>query len=326
MEGKGMKHIYIHCPLLPSSDYRLTLERLCGDTVRDITVHTYFAQTPDARDIEALVETQKAFGLERLTRFRNYAVFTALPRLSRSLCKALRKHSFTLDLQAERSWAPKLVSIAKKLEKSAIAYRITLDEQDDQPGAYRVFAELGLHIHFTDPQYTAQSPAQFDRWLYAPKAQGINTYCDIINMLVLQTHSPNCRHASCFGTTFRVDEELKVYLCPFHIEQRTLLGSLREAENLNALLDSPVVAQVLMDAVEKRQRCSGSCEAFPLCQGGCPLESEPREGCREYGITAQHIRQRLLEVYREGKLEQVNYIVKNAILNALAFGTAFFNQ
>ena len=36
--------------------------------------------------------------------------------------------------------------------------------------------------------------------------------------------------------------------------------------------------------------------------------------------------QRLLETYRDGKLGQVNYIVKNAILNAFAFGPAFFNQ
>ena len=145
-------------------------------------------------------------------------------------------------------------------------------------------------------------------------------------MLVMQTHSPNCRHASCFGSTFHVDEQLRVYLCPVHPDARTRLGSLKDADTLEALLQCDAVARLLPAAVEKRQHCADHCQAFPYCQGGCPLETQAGNDCAYYSATVERIRQRLLEVYHDGKLRQVNYIVKNAILNALAFGTAFFNR
>lgn len=320
-----MKHIYIHTAHLSAADYRSVLDRLCPDSVRDITVHTHFPATVTEKDIEALVEVQKAFSEDRSLRFRNYGVFTQLPRFSKALLKALHKHSFFLELQVGTDMAASLVDTAKRLEKAGLGYRLQVNEPADQQAAYRLFAVHGLHISFTNPRYTAQCPDLFDKWLYDPAAQGVNTFTDIIHMLVMQTHSPNCRHASCFGTTFYVDERLDVYLCPVCPDQRTKLGSLKEAENLEALLNCDTVARLLPPAVQKRERCAAGCKSFGYCQGGCPLETENDE-CVHYAATVERIRQRLLEIYRDGNVRQVNYIVKNAILNALAFGTAFFNQ
>lgn len=319
-----MKNIFIHCPFLPTEDYLLMLERLCPNSVRNITVHMDFPARTTPKHIESVVQAQKDFSKGRKVRFQNRAVFARLPRFTKQLCRALRKNGFSVELQVEKNQATKLARIAKKAEKSGINYRICLDETQDQMAAYRLFAARGLHICFTDPQYTAQTADWFDQWLYDPAAQGINTFCDIINMLVMQTRSPNCRHASCFGNVFRVDEQLDVYLCPLHPDERTILGSLRTTESLDALLSCPTVAALLPEVIEKRRRCGAECAAFLHCQGGCPLEEQPY--CAYYGETVERVRQRLLEVYHEGKLHQVNYIVKNAILNALAFGTAFFNR
>lgn len=316
-----MKHIYIHTAHLPAADYRRVLAQLCPETIRDITVHTHFPATVSAKDIEALVEVQKAFSEDRSLRFRNFAVFRSLPRFSGALIKALRKHSFFLVLQVQTHMAPALVKVAKRLEKAGLGYRLQVDTED-QLAAYRQFAAHGLHISFTDPKYTARCPELFDRWLCDPAAQGVSTFTDIIHMLVLQTRSPNCQHASCFGTTFYVDEALDVYLCPNHPDQRTKLGALTE---LQALLNCDAVARLLPPIIGKRERCTQSCKSFGYCQGGCPL-AEDSTDCIHYAATVEHIRQRLLEVYRDGNVRQVNYIVKNAILNALAFGTAFFNQ
>lgn len=321
-----MKHIYIHCPYLSDADYRLTLERLSPDSVKNLTIHTHLPRQTTARHIESLVEVQKAFRPERGIRFRNYAVFSQLPRFSKSLCRILRKYGFTLELQVQKNQVSQLVKIAKKLEKAGLAYKLWLEETQDQPGAYRLFADHGLHVCFTNPQYNAQSADWFDQWLYDPAAQGVNTFSDIINMLLLHAPSPNCRHASCFGSTFRVDQALDVYLCPFHTDDRTKLGSLKDCADLNALLSCETVAKLLPTAVQKRQRCSAHCPGFAYCQGGCLLETDSEADCACYCETVERIRQRLGEVYRDGKLKQVNNIVKNAILNAMAFGTAFFNR
>lgn len=319
-----MNHIYIHCPLLPEEDYRQVLERLCPEFVHNLTVYLHLPMNVTHQDIERVVEVQKAFSENRTVRFQNYGIFEQLPRFGRALCKALRKHSFLLDMRVKPDQAPALVKLAKKLEKKGIAYKFSVEETENQMEIYRRFASCGMHTYFTDPQYTVESPELFDRWLYDPASQGINTFCDIINVLVLQTHSPNCRHASCFGNTFYVDEKLEVFLCPLHRDERTHMGSLRENGSLETLLSCEAVAHLLPAVVQKRQKCADNCDAFASCQGGCPLTREEKD-CTCYGTTVEHIRQRLLEVYRDGKVGQVNYIVKNAILNALAFGTAFFS-
>ena len=320
-----MNHIYIHCPHLPDEQYRLVLDRLCPETVRNITVYTQFAPDVAPEQIEAMVQVQKDFAQHKPIRFQNHAVFAQLPRFRKALRKVLIKNNFIVELQVQKEQAPQLVKIVQRLEKSAIIHRICLDERQDQEGAYRLFATQGLHLCFDNPIYTAQTPELFDKWLYDPAARGVNTFTDIIHMLTLQSRSPNCRHASCFGSVFRVDEALNVYLCPYCVDDRTRLGSLQQADSLNELLNCQAVADLLPDVVQKRQHCSESCAGFAHCQGGCPLEALSADECRHYTATVDRIRQRLLEVYREGKLAQVNYIVKNAILNALAFGTAFFN-
>ena len=320
-----MKHIYIHCQYTSAEQYQKVLEKLCPATVRDITVTIHFPQDVSARQIEGVVEAQKAFSQTRKVRFRNYAFFAQMPRLSRQLRKALRKNAFALEFQVQQSQVAALVRLARCLEKDNLAYKFTLWESADQQADYQLFASHGLPLCFAQPQYTAESPAQFDRWLTDPAAQGVNTFCDIINMLVMQSHSPNCRHASCFGTTFYVDAQQNVYLCPFHADARTCLGSLNEAENLEKLLNCQAVAQLLPAVVQKRQGCADGCQAFAWCQGGCMLETETGSECTHYGATVEHICRRLLEVYRGNDLSKVNSVVKNAILNALAFGTAFFN-
>ncbi|MBQ4066053.1 MAG: hypothetical protein IJD22_00280, partial [Clostridia bacterium] len=279
------------------------------------------------KHIEGLVQVQRAFSEKRTVRFRNYAVFEAPPRFGRGLRRALRKNGFSVEIWVNADNPETAVKPVRRLERAGIATKICVDEKKDQRGVYVHFSALGLPVTFSDPHYTAESPDEFDRWLCAPRAIGINTYCDIINMLVMQTYSPNCRHASCFGSTFYVDGELRAYLCPYCRDERTLLGSLREAAGVEELLCSPAVAELLPGAIQRRESCtSKGCKSFPYCQGGCPLEQVGEGECAHYGATVERIALRLREVYREGKLSQVNNVVKNAILNALAFGTAFFDE
>lgn len=316
-----MKSVYIHCPLLPADSYHAVLENLCRPPVRNVTVYTYADQVSE-KQLNAFIEAQKAFGLAQPVRFRNILVLTGIPRFSWAVRRLLLKNNFFLRLQVQPEQAGKLVKPVAKLNKKGLQTQLWVNETEDQQAVYRHFSNLGLSLNLDHPRYGAGTADWFSRWLYDPNAQGINTFCDIISLLTLDVHSPNCRYASCFGTTFRVDEQLQVYLCPHHMDERTCLGPLTER---NQLLQGDNLVQLLTGAIQKRNRCSGSCDGFSLCQGGCPLELETGDECRHYIATADRIRESLLDVYRSGKLGQVNPIVKNAILNALAFGTAFFN-
>lgn len=321
MEGKAMKSIYIHCPLLPEAEYRNILERLCPATVQNVTVYAY-ADGVQSKQLNALVDTQKNFSLQRPIRFRNILVLTHPPRLTKALRRALVKNNFILHLQTTLEQAPKLNNRIQILTKYDIHSKLWVDETVDQQEAYRCFRSLGLPLNLTRPCYTADTPDWFSQWLYDPTAQGINTFCDIITMLTLDTHSPNCRYASCFGTTFRVDAQQQVYLCPVHMDTRTCLGQLTDVDTL---LQCDAVEKLLSTAIAKRQLCAETCHGFTSCQGGCPLEQDTDSQCAHYIATVDRIREALLDVYHNGKLDQVNNVVKNAILNALAFGTAFFN-
>lgn len=316
-----MKSIYIHCPLLPADSYHAVLEKLCLPPVRNVTVYTY-ADRVSEKQLDAFIEAQKAFGLAHPVRFRNILVLTGIPRFSWAVRRLLLKNNFFLRLQVLPEQGKKLVKPVARLNQKGIQTQLWVDENQDQQALYRHFSSLGLSINLDRPRYDAGTADWFSRWLYDPNAQGINTFCDIISLLTLDVHSPNCRYASCFGTTFRVDEQLQVYLCPHHMDERTCLGTLTERDRL---LQGENLVQLLTGAIQKRNHCSSHCDGFAVCQGGCPLEPEAGDECCHYIATVNRIREALLDVYHNGKLGQVNPIVKNAILNALAFGSAFFN-
>lgn len=316
-----MKSIYIHCPLLTDADYLAVLTRLCPESVRNITVYVY-AEQVEPGQIKALVEVQKQFSEDRSVRFRNILVLSRMPAFHRSLRRVLVKNNFLVHLQVTAGEAPQAAKTVAKLTKHGIHSKLWVDAPEDQKRIYDTFAALGLPVNLQRPRYTEDTPRWFDQWLHDPNAQGINTFCDIITMLTMDTYSPNCRYASCFGTTFRVDADLQVYLCPHHMDRRTHLGKLTDLEQL---LQCETVAQLLTEAIEKREHCAANCRCFASCQGGCLLEEVRDSECAHYIATVDRIRAALLDVYRSNDLGQVNNVVKNAILNALAFGTAFFN-
>ena len=316
-----MKSIYLHCPLLPAADYTTVLETLCPQPVRNVTVYTY-ADRISIRRINELIEAQKAFGMEKNVRFRNILVLFRIPCFTPMLRRCLIKNSISLDLQITAQQAKKLVKPMQKLSRSGIQTKLWVAETEDQPALYRHFAQLGLPVHLQRPQYTAETADWFSAWLFDPNAQGINTFCDIITALTLDTHSPNCRYASCLGTTYYVDDRLQVYLCPHHRDQRTYLGSLVPQDQL---LQQDAFIRLLTDAVTKRSHCTANCDGFAFCQGGCMLDDHSAPECDHYLATVRRIREALLDVYHNRKLHLVNPVVKSAILNALAFGTAFFN-
>lgn len=319
-----MKSVYIHCPCLKDEDYSLVLQRLCPETVRNITVYTRLPAGIKPKQLEQLVQVQKDFSQDRRVRFRNYGIFPAGSRFPKAMRRVLHKNGIAVELVVLPEKTAGLAAKVRRLEKTGIPCRLRVAQTEDQWAVYEQFARLGLPVCFEDPRYDAQTPERFDRWLCDPNAQGVNIFTDILTMLTLKTYSPNCRHGSCFGSTFSVDEHLDVYLCPNSMTEKTRLGNLRQTENRDALFAGPAVEQFLPGAVEKRRTCAQSCGSFPYCQGGCLLE--PDRDCAGYRATVEYIRQRLPELYRSQNLAQVNPVVKNAILNALAFGTAFFKQ
>lgn len=317
-----MNSVYIHCPSLPAEDYRAVLENLCPQTVRNATVHIH-AEHITCAQLKQLMNVQRDFGLQQPVRFRNVLVLSGIPRITHRLRRLLQKHSISLSLQVNTQQLSKGASRIRALAKHRISCKLWSDETDDQIAVYHHFRQLGFPLNLQHPRYTAETPVFFSHWLYDPAAQGINTFCDIITMLTMDTHSPNCRHASCFGTTFCVDTQLQVYLCPWHMDEKTHLGPL---DTPDKLLQQNAVAQLLPQVIQKRNNCTNHCQHFSYCQSGCPLQKDFDSECAHYISTVDCIRKSLLEVYRSGDLQKVNPIVKNAILDAIAFGTAFFDS
>ena len=315
-----MKSVYIHCPVLSAEAYTQVLQKLCPASVRNVTVYCY-ADKPTAKQLKTFVEAQRNFGLQRSVRFRNILVISKLTGFSGAMRRVLLKNSFTVALQAVPEQAEKLVRPIRRAVKKRIPLKLLVDAPNDQKSVYMSFAAQGLSIHLQKPIYDQNTAQWFAQWLYDPAAQGVNTFTDIITMLTMDTYSPNCRYASCFGTTFRVDAQLQVYLCPYHMDAHTCLGQLTEVEQL---LQCENVVQLLGKTLEKRGNCAKNCRGFSVCQGGCPLECRSDNECIHYVETVDQIRDSLLDVYHNRKLDRVNSVVKNAILNALAFGTAFF--
>jgi len=308
-----------------ANSYMDILNFVCTDQVENIVVYTIFDGKATSRQIEGIVEKQKEFSKKRRTKFRNHAVFNSSASIDSNLKKALLMNGFVVELMLEetsREMVKNGGKIANSLNRYGIQNKLWVNETSDQQAAYRLFEQNALPVNFIEPQYCCDLTTWFDEWLYNKSSVAVNTFTDIIMMLTLQTRSGNCRFGSCLGNTFYVDETMTFYMCPFRRDIETCLGKMEGLANPFEMFETENVYSIVCNSVDKRANCAENCSNFAYCQGGCAVSNA--SDCQMYIKLVEHIGDSMRHIYDNRKLEDVNSVVKNAILNAVAFGSAFF--
>ena len=116
---------------------------------------------------------------------------------------------------------------------------------------------------------TADLTSFFD-WLKSKPIYKNEIYSSYIRMaLGLAPYS--CRFRSCLGKTLYIDQSGKPYSCPFK-SNRIELNGLEKCAQLQDVFDTNDYAQLIQDAISRREKCSKNCDAYGVCLGGCPLD------------------------------------------------------
>lgn len=307
---------------------RQLLDYFGDQGAKTLILYSVFKEGLDPKVLKEVVQTQQAFSKGRKVVFKNHAVVFGACKLSLAAKKFLAANSFSVEFALGSDYEQKLQKVAKPLRElnlGGVSSRIWVDVSENQYEVYKACNLQGLGVHFYEPQFTAREIARFDAWLSDPSATAVNTFTDIIYSLTLQLRSHNCRHGSCLGNTFYADRDGQLYMCPICRNESTFLGK-PEGKGLQELFGAAGVYNTICNAVSKRTGCVDTCRDFAYCQGGCPLQAECCYKDGHYTALLHHIHTKLREIYNSGSLDGVNNVVKNAILNAVAFRTAFLND
>ena len=305
---------YIH---QSAEDYEKLLSAVCDAKTEHLTVYSVFKGSVSPRKLQEIINIQKQSPFQNKVIFRNHAVFLERTYLPLRLRKSLRYHDFFVDLVFEdilstRTWA--LRRCVTRLRRMGLLHQLWTNAGQQQQ-VYEAMKHAGLPIAFFHPRYNEDTIRWFDTWLYDPKAVGVNVFTDILSMLTLHITSRNCRYSSCIGKSLYGDADGRLYLCPLHKNETTYFGR-QEDWRKNP---SEGFLHLMRHCIDKRSTCSTQCDSFSYCQGGCPFEQDTASQCRHYVETVKHIQTCLTQINAEGRLAQVNPVVRTALLNAFAF-------
>ena len=318
---KTITFYYEHCCPEQFGEY---LEFLCREDPEELVIYSIFSHSFTGKEPEEIVNFQRKVSANRRIRFRNHGVFRNRVPLSRRALNALADRGFRVELLIEdpETDPKKLLPTVKKLNQRGI-YLNLWNAPADQKQTYEKFRTAGLPVCFSKPEYTSETKAWFDTWVFDKGAVGVNTFTDIMGMLLLGIRSHNCRYSSCVGNTYYADGKGRFYLCPIHLGEETCLGTMEDMGALSQSFGQPTTYKVLLSCVNKREACLNNCQVFSCCYGGCPMETEKGENCSHYATLVTHIGNTLREIYEKDRLGDVNPVVRSAILNAIAFDSAF---
>ena len=107
-------------------------------------------------------------------------------------------------------------------------------------------------------------------WLKSSPTHKNEIYSSYIRMaLGLAPYS--CKFCSCLGKTIYIDQSGKPDSCPFKAN-RIELNNLEKCSQLQEAFDTADYAQLIQEAIRRRENCRKNCDIYGLCQGGCPLD------------------------------------------------------
>ena len=122
--------------------------------------------------------------------------------------------------------------------------------------------------------------ARFGDWLRTSPTHKNEIYSSYIRMaLGLAPYS--CKFRSCLGKTLYIDQSGRVYSCPFK-SNRIELNDFEKCSQLQDVFDTNSYAQLIQNAIRRRENCHKNCSVYGLCMGGCPLDIGD---CPEKGLT-----------------------------------------
>jgi uncharacterized protein len=144
--------------------------------------------------------------------------------------------------------------------------------------------------------------AIFDRWFMDPKATiVVDPCCEILSFFILGTSASKCPFtSSCASHIICIEPDFEVLPCAGFDDLGNFSYGNLLASSFEEIMDSPYRFQAEKRASHLPRQCL-ACPHYPLCKGGCRLETLSSTGnlygkttlCRDYRDLFAHIEKRL---------------------------------
>lgn len=92
--------------------------------------------------------------------------------------------------------------------------------------------------------------------------------------LKYMNYPEGCMFNSCLGNTLYLRQDDEISVCPRTNDIR--LNRLRNGSSISSVFDTDEFKQLLLQQIEKRNRCKNGCQLFSVCHGGCPMQGYSR--------------------------------------------------
>lgn len=238
-------------------------------------IHLYIDAFPNkAMTLEtekALIKMLSLFqgSLLRITwLYRNQRLsFITILRLilaERRLCKGRSiTINNTIRFEAVKKISPVAINLLSDFNFSVVLPENTSDKISNQLLKKQI--DLSVQTCSKDDGLTG-----FYDWLNSSPIYKNEIYSSYIRMaLGLAPYS--CRFRSCLGKTLYIDQSGRSYSCPFK-SNRIELNNLERCSQLQDIFDTNDYAQLIQEAIQRRENCRKNCAVYGVCLGGCPLD------------------------------------------------------
>lgn len=169
----------------------------------------------------------------------------------------------TIRFEAVKKISPVAINLLSDFNFSVVLPENTSDKISNQLLKKQI--DLSVQTCSKDDGLTG-----FYDWLNSSPIYKNEIYSSYIRMaLGLAPYS--CRFRSCLGKTLYIDQSGRSYSCPFK-SNWIELNNLERCSQLQDIFDTNDYAQLIQEAIQRRENCRKNCDVYGVCLGGCPLD------------------------------------------------------
>lgn len=153
---------------------------------------------------------------------------------------------------------------------------------------YNSLVLTGGANHYQDVQlelneYIENMIKFFDNWFYDTDCNIIiNPFFSYVRDILFDTASI-CWRTSCLGRWINVKPDGCVYPCSREFPDDYSFGKIQEVESISDLYNSIGFEKLLLESIERREKCEKICRWYSYCQGGCSCTALTENGITNNG-------------------------------------------
>lgn len=109
----------------------------------------------------------------------------------------------------------------------------------------------------------------YDIWVVDKNGIDLKPISDYVRNNFGVCATKECVNSSCLGKALAIDSEGVLYMCPYQINDKFVLGNIKNISRISEVFNCQNFQSIVSTMIEKRKKCLNNCSIFNYCQSGC---------------------------------------------------------